>query len=249
MKYTAVIVEDEYKVREVFLNLIDHFCKEIEIVGQAGNITEAYDLILSTNPNIVFLDIEMPNGTGFDLLLKFRIPAFEVIFVTSYGHYAIKAIKFSALDYLLKPVMVSDLLEMQERIKTKFQTKNQLEQYKVLFENLNNPSAKKMIVNTKSKIESIYLNEIIFFEADRNYTTIHMVGRTIYVAKNLKEYEEVLCYVESPFVRIHKAYIVNFNFVRSIGRGEDYSILLKNDIHLEISRRKKQELIEKLNSQ
>lgn len=249
MKYTAVVVEDEYKVREVFLDLIHHYCKEIEIVGQAENISEAYDLILSTKPNIVFLDIEMPNGTGFDLLGKFPDPPFEVIFVTSYGHYAIKAIKFSALDYLLKPVMVSDLLEMLDRVKAKFQNRNQLEQYKVLFENLNNQTAKKMIVNTKSKIESIFLNEIIYFEADRNYTTIHIVGRTIYVAKNLKEYEDILCSPESPFVRVHKAYIVNFDFVRSIGRGEDYTIKLKNDIHLEISRRKKLELVEKLNSQ
>lgn len=248
MKYTAVVVEDEYKVREVFLDLIHHYCKEIEIVGQAENIIEAYDLIRSTKPNIVFLDIEMPNGTGFDLLAKFSDPPFEVIFVTSYGHYAIKAIKFSALDYLLKPVMISDLLEMLDRIKAKFQNRNQLEQYKVLFENLNNQTAKKMIVNTKSKIESVFLNEIIYFEADSNYTTIHIVGRTIYVAKNLKEYEDILCSPESTFVRVHKAYIVNFNFVRSIGRGEDYTIQLKNKIHLEISRRKKQELIEKLNS-
>lgn len=248
MKYTAVIVEDEYKVREVFLNLIHHYCKEIEVVGQAENITEGYDLILSTKPNIVFLDIEMPNGTGFDLLAKFPNPPFEVVFVTSYGHYAIKAIKFSALDYLLKPVMVSDLLEMIDRIKAKFQNRNQLEHYKVLFDNLNNSSEKKMIVNTKSKIESVFLNEIIYFEGDRNYTTIHIENRTIYVAKNLKEYEDVLCSPESAFVRVHKAYIVNFTFVRSIGRGEDYTIQLKNDIHLEISRRKKQELIEKLNS-
>ncbi|OFY83589.1 MAG: hypothetical protein A3F72_15445 [Bacteroidetes bacterium RIFCSPLOWO2_12_FULL_35_15] len=249
MKFTAIVVEDEYKVREVFLDLIHHYCKEIEIVGQAENILEAYDLILSTKPNIVFLDIEMPNGTGFDLLAKFPDPPFEVIFVTSYGNYAIKAIKFSALDYLLKPVMIADLLGMFERVKAKFKNRNQFEQYKVLFENLNSQTAKKMIVNTKSKIESVFLHEIIYFEGDRNYTTIHIIDRTIYVAKNLKEYEDLLCIPESSFVRSHKAYIVNFDFVHSIGRGEDYTIRLKNNIHLEISRRKKQELVEKLNSQ
>lgn len=249
MKYTAVIVEDEYKVRKVFLNLIHHYCKEIEVVGQAENITKAYNLILSTKPHIVFLDIEMPDGTGFDLLAKFPEPPFEVVFVTSYGHYAIKAIKFSALDYLLKPVMVSDLLDMLERVKARFQNRNQLEQYKILFENLNNPSAKKIIINTKSRIESVFLNKIMYFEADSNYTNIHMVDRTIFVAKSLKEYEDVVCSPESTFVRIHKAYIVNFDFVRSIGRGEDYTLQLKNNLHLEVSRRKKQELIEKLNSQ
>ena len=110
MNYTAVVVEDERKVREVFISLIHRYCKEIEIVGEAVNITDAYQLIVATKPNIVFLDIEMPRGNGFELLTKFPKPPFEVIFVTSYGHYALKAIKFSALDYLLKPFMVSDLL-------------------------------------------------------------------------------------------------------------------------------------------
>ena len=106
MKFTAVVVEDEYKVREVFINLIKHFCEEIEIVGEAENINDAYNLILSVKPDIVFLDIEMPHGNGFELISKFQKPPFEVIFVTSYGHYAIKAIKLCALDYLLKPVMI-----------------------------------------------------------------------------------------------------------------------------------------------
>lgn len=250
MKYTAVVVEDEYKVREVFIDLIHHYCKEIEIVGEAENITGAYDLILSTKPNIVFLDIEMPQGNGFELLSKFPSPPFEVIFVTSYGHYAIKAIKLSALDYLLKPVMVSDLLEMVNRIKERFENKNQSEQYSVLLENLNNPpQQKKLVVHTKTKTEYVLFNDIIYLQGDGNYTIIQLANNKIHVAKTLKDYEEILCNSDSPFMRVHKTYIVNTNFILNVSHGENNTILLKNNSNLEISRRKKQELFEKLNSQ
>ena len=250
MKYTALVVEDEYKVREVFTNLIGHYCKEIEIVGEAENINDAYDLIIALKPNIVFLDIEMPHGNGFELLSRFPKPPFEVIFVTSYGHYAIKAIKFSALDYILKPVMVSDLLEAVSRIKEKFESPNQPEQYNVLQENLINPVLqKKLVVHTKTKTEYISLNEIIYLQGDGNYTNIHLANNKIYVAKTLKEYEEMLCNSDSPFMRVHKTYIVNTNFILNVNRGENNTIVLKNNSNLEISRRKKQELIEKLNFQ
>lgn len=250
MKYTAIVVEDEYKVREVFINLIHHYCKEIKIVGEAENINDAYDLILLKKPNIVFLDIEMSDGNGFELLAKFPIPPFEVIFVTSYGHYAIKAIKFSALDYLLKPVMVSDLLEMLERVKGKFGKRNQPEQYKVLLDNIYNPNQpKKLVIHTKTKTEYVFFNDIIYLKADGNYTTIQLANSNIYVAKTLKDYEEILCSSDSPFMRVHKTYIVNTNFILNINHGDQNTIRLKNNSDLEISRRKKQELIEKLTFQ
>ena len=250
MKYTAVVVEDEYKVREVFVNLIQHYCKEIEIVGEAENINEAYDLIISTKPSIVFLDIEMPRGNGFELLAKFPKPPFEVVFVTSYGNYAIKAIKFCALDYLLKPVMVSDLLEMVSRINEKFENRNQPEQYKTLLENINiPPQNKKLVIHTKTKTEYVYLNDIIYLKADGNYTTIQLANSNIYVAKTLKDYEDILCGSDSQFMRVHKTYIVNTNFIMNINHGDQNTIRLKNNSDLEISRRKKQELIEKLTFQ
>lgn len=250
MKYTAIVVEDEYKVREVFLNLIQHYCKDIEIVGEAENINDAYDLILLTKPDIVFLDIEMPHGNGFELLSKFPKPPFEVIFVTSYGHYAIKAIKFSALDYLLKPVMVGDLLEMINRVKEKFGNRNEAEQYNVLQEHLSSPNqGKKLVVHTKTKTEYVLLNDIIYLKADNNYTTIQLANSKIYVAKTLKEYEEMLCSPDLPFMRVHKAYIVNTDFISNVNKGETNTIQLKNNSNLEISRRKKQELFEKLNFQ
>jgi two-component system LytT family response regulator len=249
MKLTAVLVEDEYKVREVFKNLLQHYCKEIEVLGEAENITDAYDLILITKPQIVFLDIEMPNGLGFDLLKKFQKPPFEVIFVTSYGHFAIKAIKFSALDYLLKPVMINDLLDMVTRVKEKFENKNQQGYYNVLLENLDiNNQQKKLVVSTKNKTECVLLNDIMFLEGDGNYTNIQLSDNKICVAKTLKDYEDLLCNSESSFMRIHKTHIVNTNFVLSINHGETNTIVLKNDFTLEVSRRKKQELIEKLNA-
>ncbi len=248
MKFTAVVVEDEYKVREVFINLIKHFCEEIEIVGEAENINDAYNLILSVKPDIVFLDIEMPHGNGFELISKFQKPPFEVIFVTSYGHYAIKAIKLCALDYLLKPVMITDLMEMLERVKDKFELKRQSESYSILLENLNNSDQnKKLVIHTKTKTETVFLNEIIYLEGDGNYTHIQLENGKIYVAKTLKEYEDILCSSDSDFFRVHKTYIVNTKYILEVIQGEN-TIRLKNNICLEISRRKKQELLEKLNS-
>jgi two-component system, LytTR family, response regulator len=249
MKYTAVVVEDEFKVREVFINLVHHYCKEIEIVGQAENISDAFNIINATNPDIVFLDIEMPHGNGFELLKKFQNPSFEVIFVTSYGHYALTAIKYSALDYLLKPILVSDLLEMLNRIKQKFNKKTSPGQFNVLLENLDSSfSEKKLVIHTKTKTECVFLKDIIYLKADVNYTNIQMTESKMYVAKTLGEYEDLLCNSDSPFMRVHKTYIVNIDFIQSINKINN-SILLKDSSVLEVSRRKKQDLIEKLNFQ
>lgn len=247
MKYKAIIVDDEYRVRDVFMNLLNHYCSEIEIVGQADNINDAYNLILKEKPQVVFLDIEMPHGNGFELLQKFIKPPFEVIFVTSYGHYAIRAIKYSALDYILKPVMVSDLQGAIIRLKERIEEKNESENFSILQENLNPMHLnKRIVVQTKNKTQYLYFNEILYLEADGNYTTIYLENSKIYVAKTLKEYDDLLCDGESPFSRIHKTYIVNTNFIEKIHQGESNSVVLKNNTNLEVSRRKKQELLEKM---
>ena len=145
MKLTAAIIEDESKLREVFVQLLQENCPEIEVMGEASNITDGYALILLKKPQVVFLDIEMPGGNGFELLSKFEKIPFETIFVSSYGHYAIKALKLSALDYMLKPVMIEELVKVSGRIREAIELKESALKYKSLLTNLKTPEQDKRI--------------------------------------------------------------------------------------------------------
>jgi two-component system LytT family response regulator len=249
MQLNAIIVEDEFKVREVFVHLLQKFCPEINILGEAENIADAYELIIEKQPNVIFLDIEMPGGNGFELLARFREIPFEVVFVTSYSHYAIKAIKFSALDYLLKPVMIDDLKPLVGKLKAKLELNFQSEQYAILKENLScSSNNQKLVLNTKTKVEYVNLSDITYLKGDGNYTMIHLNNSTKhYVAKTLKEYEDILCQQSNdPFVRIHKSYIANISFIKHLEKGEECSLILNDNTRLDVSRRKKQELLNKL---
>ena len=217
MKLTAVIVEYETRLREVFIELLKDNCPEIVVVGEAENISEGYRLILEKKPQVVFLDIEMPGGNGFELLSKFEKPFFETIFVSSYGHFAIRALKLSALDYLLKPVMVEDLQNIPARIHEAIDLKESALKYKTLQQNLiDSEPQKKIILRSKLKSESIDLKDILYLSSDLNYTTFYLTeNRKLLVSKTLKEFEETLCdHEKSSFMRIHKAYIANLNYVK-----------------------------------
>jgi two-component system LytT family response regulator len=249
MKLTAIVIEDEYKIREMFIDLLKKHCLEIEVVGEAGNITDGYELIVSRKPDVVFLDIEMPKGNGFDLLSKFEKIPFEVIFVSSYEHYAIKALRLSALDFLLKPIMIEDLLDITNRIKQSIALKESAFKYSLLKDNLKrNDDSRQLVLNTKTKIECVSLNQIMYLKAELNYTSIFIANQNrLVVSKTLKEFEEMLCEENNSFIRIHKTYIVNTNYIKTIERGEEFFIRLKDDTRLEVSRRKKIVLMNKLN--
>lgn len=248
MKPTAIVVEDEYKIREVFVNLLETFCKELEIVGQAESIAEAYQLITNKKPAVVFLDIEMAGSNAFDLLSRFETIDFEIVFVTSYSHYALKAIKMSALDYLLKPVTIEELQDVTKKIVARIGLKQDIQQYIILRENLSQTETNNTIViNTKDKLEYVKISEISYLEADRNYTSIYLKnGKSFFTAKTLKEYESIVCEQSDFFIRIHKSYIVNMKQIKHIERGDNFSVVLLNGKALEVSRRKRNELMEKL---
>ncbi len=251
MKLTAVLIEDEIKLRKVFFELLTDNCPDITVVGEAGNIADGYTLLLEKKPQIVFLDIEMPGGNGFELLAKFEKIPFETVFVSSYGHFAIRALKLSALDYLLKPVMIEDLQVLPERIREAIELKESALRYKTLQQNLNEPEQqKKIIVRSRTNTESINLADICYLTSDLNYTTFYLKGnQRLVVSKTLKEFEEALCDCEnSSFIRIHKTNIVNLNYVKKIERSEECFVILNNDTRLEVSRRKKTTLIEKFES-
>ncbi|HRG53725.1 MAG TPA: LytTR family DNA-binding domain-containing protein [Bacteroidia bacterium] len=250
MKLTAIVVDDEFKVREVFLEMLEKFCPDINVLAWADNITDAYTLILSHKPQVVFLDIEMPGGNGFDLLAKFEKVPFETVFVSSYGHYAITALKLSALDYLLKPVNADDLVQIPNKIKETLEIKQNALKYELLKINLNGTEReKKLVIPDKKNLEYVNTNEIMYLKGEGNYTTIYLKNtKKFFVAKTLKDYESMLCEEQAPFFRIHKAFIVNISYIKTIDRGEETFITLKDDTRLEVSRRKKMTLLEKLNT-
>ncbi|MGQ0827639.1 MAG: LytR/AlgR family response regulator transcription factor [Bacteroidota bacterium] len=247
MNINALIVEDEFRVRQVLVKLLKQHCPAITLVGEAENITNAHALIIKHKPDLVFLDIEMPGGNGFDLLSKFDSPGFETIFVTSYGHYAINAIKYSALDYLLKPVIIDELKAGVNKAVQRIESKHITRQYALLKENLEHTNPKKLGVISKGKLHHVNVNEITYIEGSGNYSNIYLTnGERHIVAKTLKDYEEILCAEDSLFARVHKSYIVNIKQISHVEKGEESPLVLYNNIKLEISRRKRQEVLARI---
>lgn len=246
MELRVIIVDDEADSITVLRNLLKNFCPQVTVVGEAFDITEAYELITKLKPNAVFLDIQMPGGNGFSLLKKFNEINFDVVFVTSYDKYAIEAIKLSALHYLLKPIEVEDLQEAVKRIeKNVYGNQQQQNQIHNAIHNMEEIE-KKITVHDKDHVEFLSLNEITHFESERNYTNIYTKGNKKYTSsKNLGEYEEMLRDHER-FYRANKSCIVNLNFVSNYSKTEPCIITINNQFNQEVSRRKKQELVDLL---
>jgi len=232
----AIIVDDEIKVRKVLKNLIQKYDRDIDIIAEAGSVEEGYKQIIALKPDVVFLDIEMQDGDGFQLLNEFdEDRLFKVIFVTSHTQYSIKALKNNAFDYLIKPIMIDELKDTLARLKR---------QAKPITTGKNSEGS--LIVNTKNKIETIPFETIIYLKGDINYTFIHTETRQFHVAKTLLEYEELLCTNNPLFMRIHKTYIVNVSCISHIQKGDKLTAALKNGELISLSRIKKDDLLKVL---
>ena len=250
MDVTALIVDDEHKNRETLVKLIDQFCYGIKVIGQAENVQQAKDFIDENQPQIIFLDIEMPGGNGFTLLEKFDKPNFQLIFTTAHADYAIKAIKFAALDYLLKPINVNELKIAVEKAVASIQnTSNQSvdQRFDVLKDNQKNDGFdfKKIALPSLEGIEFYEINEILRCEADRAYCNFFLNnGQKITVSKSLREFEELLN--ECNFFRVHKSNMVNLSHIKKYIKGKGGYVVLSDDSHVDVSVRKKELLMEVL---
>jgi len=243
MNLKAFIVEDEKHSRETLKNLLEKFCEGVLIVGLASSVKEALDIIPRSNPDVVFLDIELQSGTGFDLLNQLHEINFEVIFTTAFDQYAIKAVKFSSLDYLLKPIDLEELqlaVEKAKKIKNKETYNNQLQ---TLLQNIQQPKLSKICLATSDGFEFINTQEILYCEAGGSYTTFRLAnGKKLLVSKHLKEYENLL--TDQHFMRVHNSYLINLKEVKKYVKADGGYIVMNNDDIVSISRLKKEVFIE-----
>ncbi len=243
------IIDDEESNRIILAHFLSQYHNEIEIIGQADRVRFGVKMINELKPDLIFLDIEMPDGTGFDLLNQIQEYIPEIIFYTAYNQFAIRAIDCSALAYLLKPITKEALENAIQKAKTIVKNKQQLEQYQILKDNVNNPnlSALKFAVSNSDGTHIICFDKIICCTAHSNYTDIHLEdNKKITVSKTLKEIE-VLLENQHQFLRVHQSNIVNINKIdRIIKADNNLSIIVRNGLELAVSRSKKEELLEKL---
>lgn len=246
-KITTVIVDDELHARQALQNALEKYCPEVQIEGTCEGPDEAIEVIKKAKPDLVFLDVQMPVMSGFDLLQSLMPVEFEVIFITAYDHYAIKAIKFSALDYLLKPVDVDELIHAVKKVNIRSQEIPFGIRYQSVLYNLREESGRieKLAVPSFEGINFYNTGEVIFCAADGHYTTLYMMhGRRELVTRNLKDIENML--VNSGFCRVHNSYLINLKHVLRYIRGEGGYVILTEDHHVDISRRKKDEFLKRL---
>lgn len=245
---TCLIVDDEISGRESLQELVQHCCPHVRIIGLAANAPEAIALIHKQRPDLVFLDIEMPKATGFDLLEAIGERDFEVIFTTAHDQYVIDAIRQQAIDYLLKPVNPKDLIVAVERTRAKrLQTQSQVVAPSKLVESPNAQSRQRKIgVPSEDGIVFLPLDEIVYLQSDGNYTNVHMIkGDCTLVTKQLKEFEDTLA--ELNFFRVHKSFLVNLDYVSKYVRNDGRYLTMENQREVPVSRQKKEELLKRLN--
>ncbi len=244
----AIIIDDEHYGRQSLQQALEQYCPDVEILQSCESPEVGITTIRELKPDLVFLDVQMPNLSGFDVLQKLSPIDFEVIFVTSYDQYAIKAIKFSAIDYLLKPLDVDDLIHAVQRTRENLQKNGKQQRYQSVLHNINYASGKieKLAVPTLEGIDFFRTDDIIYCEADGSYTTLYLAGHQKQViSKNLKDFENLL--TGSGFCRVHNSHLINMGHIQKYIKGDGGYVILTDNHHVDISRRRKDAFLGLLN--
>lgn len=242
---TAIIIEDEPDSRDILRNFLQKYHTGISLKGEAGNVREGISLINEHSPDLIFMDIHLPDGTGFDILDQCRPLRSRVLFLTAYDEYAIKAFKYSAVDYLLKPYDPMELMAAINRF-----ISEQLPPAELINETLNENrhGLKKFALPTGEGIQMVAPQEIVRCEADNNYTLVFMKdGARIVLSKPLKFMEELL--PENDFFRCHQSHLFNLNYLKQFSKQDGGTVVLENGASLPVARRKREELTKLLKSQ
>jgi two-component system, LytTR family, response regulator len=241
---TAIIIDDESHSRNALKQKLANHCPELLLVAECADGEEGIQNIEQLKPDLIFLDVEMPRMNGFTMLQQLSNRNFELVFVTAYDYYAIKAIKFSALDYLVKPVEIEDLKLAVQKAMQKRQPSSGNERLELLLQNMMNEKKEqhRIAIPSMDGLQFINLDNIIYLEAQSNYTFIYLAGQhKITVSKTLKDFEELL--PPAIFIRIHHSHIVNKNAVEKYIRGEGGQVVMSNGATLDVARRKKEEFM------
>jgi two-component system LytT family response regulator len=240
---SAIIIDDETKGRLALREKLLTYCPQIKVLAEAGNAQEALLLIRHHKPQLIFLDIEMPQMNGFDMLNEVTEKTFHIIFTTAYDQYAIRAIKYAAFDYLLKPIDIEELKTAVSKVDER-ENKNTKEQVELLNQNMQHSKKQfyKLALPTLDGLMFYNINDIIHLEANSNYTNIYLVNKVkITASKTLKEFQELL--PEDIFFRTHHSHLINLKFLKRYIKGDGGQIELQNGTYVEVSRRKKEEFL------
>jgi two-component system, LytTR family, response regulator len=241
----AVIVEDEAKGLNNLKNLLDKYCPQVRVTGEAGSVEKGAALLLNSKPDVAFLDISLPDGLVFQMLNRVRPIEFEIIFVTAYEEYAIKACEYSSIGYILKPIDPDILKSAVARVQPRRNTESD-RRLDIFNSYYNNPNAfTKMSIAALDGIYFVNIRDIVRFEAEDNYTHIFLKdGERITASKTIKAYEDMLA--PFNFYRVHKRHVINLNYMRKFVKGDGGYLVMDDNIQIEVSRRRRPAFMEQM---
>ncbi len=240
----AILVDDEARARDVLENLLIKFCPEVELLAKCSTLPQAVEVIKEVKPDLVFLDIEMPNYAGFEIVNFFKEIDFFIIFITAYDKYAIRAFEIAALDYLLKPININRLQQAVQRAIHEMPLLHQKQSLPVFHQAVQTKKVDSVVIRDKLLQYIVSLNDIIAIEAQEAYSQVHTVQRSFFVSKNLKHFESLLESIPN-FIRVHKSWLINKVHLIHYSKT-DYTILLTKSISAKLSKYKKTEFEQKL---
>jgi two-component system, LytTR family, response regulator len=244
----TILTDDEPRGLNSLKKMLEQHCPEVKVIAECNNADSAIEKIHLLEPQLLFLDISMPGKTGFDLLNELETTGFEIIFVTAHNEYSLQAFKYSAIDYLIKPIDEDLLVEAVKRAEKKINTRHtthNIETFLYNIQKLQTPHEMKLCIPSLKGFQVVDLADVIFCEAQTSYTNFHLTnGKQLVASKAISEYEILLH--NTSFYRIHKSYLVNLNHIKEYQRGEGGTVLLSNNMEVEVSRRKKEFFIARM---
>lgn len=241
----TILIDDEQPVLNMLEGIVNEYCDDVDVVATAGSVVAGLKAIKNHQPDLLFLDINLSDGTGFDLLNQLEEPLPMVVFVTAYDEYAVKAFRFSAIDYIMKPINIVEIEAAVEKCKLQQERSSLSDKLRTFLQNIDEGNAedKKIVLKTAESIHIIKIGDIIRLESDHNYTRFYLKnGQKLLVSKTLKEYDDLLD--EFGFFRSHQSHLINVNYINRFDKAYGGEIVMTNDDRVPVSKRKRDELFD-----